>query len=346
MQLTIYNNFSDLPDSLSQLFTTAEEKSIFFSQHWFELLANTCLANHERVRVYAVFDDNEKPLACLPCYHVEGQKHLHALENFYSSLFALIGQNDAAMQHIAEYLGEEKWHSITLKPMPQDETFSRFQQELHKVGFKTQGFFCFGNWYLRMQGRNFDDYYNALSSKLKNTIKRRHKKLDKETQNRIELIRGDSDLDKYIEDFISIYNRSWKEPEPFVDFIPNFIRLCQRQGWLRMGFVYVDDKPAAAQLWTVHAGIAYIYKLAYDEAFSRYSTGSILTKHLMQWVIDEDKVEEVDYLTGDDNYKKDWMSHRRERWGIAAYNIRTIKGLYLAAVNIGGQKLKRLFVSR
>ena len=43
----------------------------------------------------------------------------------------------------------------------------------------------------------------------------------------------------------------------------------------------------------------------------------------MQHVIDTDHVEEVDYLTGDDAYKQDWMSHRRERIGLVAFNPRT-----------------------
>jgi hypothetical protein len=46
----------------------------------------------------------------------------------------------------------------------------------------------------------------------------------------------------------------------------------------------------------------------------------------MQHVIEVDKVKEVDYLIGDDPHKQFWMSHRRERWGIVAYNPRTLMG--------------------
>jgi CelD/BcsL family acetyltransferase involved in cellulose biosynthesis len=48
---------------------------------------------------------------------------------------------------------------------------------------------------------------------------------------------------------------------------------------------------------------------------------------MMQHVIDVDEVVEVDYLVGDDPYKKDWMNHRRERWGIVAYNPSTFLGV-------------------
>ncbi len=36
----------------------------------------------------------------------------------------------------------------------------------------------------------------------------------------------------------------------------------------------------------------------------------------MKHVIDTDKVEEIDFLTGNEPYKKDWMSASRKRWGM------------------------------
>jgi CelD/BcsL family acetyltransferase involved in cellulose biosynthesis len=47
---------------------------------------------------------------------------------------------------------------------------------------------------------------------------------------------------------------------------------------------------------------------------------------MMEHVIEKDRVSRIDYLTGDDDYKKNWMSVRKERHGIAAYNPRTLSG--------------------
>ena len=94
-----------------------------------------------------------------------------------------------------------------------------------------------------------------------------------------------------------------------------------------MGIARIDGAAAAAQLWIVHGGVAAIYKLAYDERFGALSIGSLLTAHMMQHVIDIDGVQEVDYLMGDDAYKRDWMSQRRERWGLVAFNPYSVDGL-------------------
>jgi hypothetical protein len=63
---------------------------------------------------------------------------------------------------------------------------------------------------------------------------------------------------------------------------------------------------------------------------------------LMQYVIDQDRVEVIDYLCGDDAYKKDWMSHRRERWGVWIFNRRTPRGLFDYSKELGKTAIKTL----
>jgi CelD/BcsL family acetyltransferase involved in cellulose biosynthesis len=102
--------------------------------------------------------------------------------------------------------------------------------------------------------------------------------------------------------------------------------------------VWLRDQPIAAQFWMVTGQRAEIYKVAYDEAFKAYSPGTVLTARMLEQVIERDRVTEVDYLIGDDPYKKNWMSDRRERWGIVAYNLHNPAGLWALAVH----KAKRL----
>ena len=81
---------------------------------------------------------------------------------------------------------------------------------------------------------------------------------------------------------------------------------------------------------------ASIFRLAYDEAWKRYSPGSILTAYLMQYVIDIDKVEEIGFLTGNEAYKQDWMSERRQRWRLVLVKPQKTqtKNIFRSAINI------------
>ena len=110
---------------------------------------------------------------------------------------------------------------------------------------------------------------------------------------------------------------------------------------MRLAILYIEDKPAAAQFWFVAHGKASIFKLVYDEAWKQYSPGSILISYLMEHVIEIDKVGEIDFLTGNDAYKQDWMSERRQRWSVSFYKANKPRGVIERLIN----PLKNMFLT-
>nr|WP_255435159.1 GNAT family N-acetyltransferase [Rhodoferax sp. BLA1] len=213
---------------------------------------------------------------------------------------------------------------------------------MRQAGYLVGRYFCFGNWYLQLAGRSFAEYQSSLPSALRHSITRGQRRLDKQGPWRIDIQRQpDGSLEAAIQDFVTVYQKSWKGAEPNSLFIPALARTAAAQGWLRLGVLRLDGQAIAAQLWLVKSGKASIFKLAYVTGFERFSVGSVLTAALMQHVIDVDQVQEVDYLTGDDAYKRDWMSHRRERWGLVAFDWRTPAGLWAGCRHALGLWLKR-----
>ena len=62
----------------------------------------------------------------------------------------------------------------------------------------------------------------------------------------------------------------------------------------------------------------------------------------MAYVIDTDKVAEIDFLTGNDAYKQDWMSDRRERFALSCVKHVKPTGKYERFV----ESLKRTLTGR
>lgn len=344
---TVYTDLAVLPGRYEPLLSRAGSASFFFTLPWYRNFIQNVLGPHERPRIYAV-EAAGAVRAVLPM-RFSGSRRLSGLSNYYTSLFG--PALDAGEPDVQGVLGalaaaitrdEVPWDTIDLHPLAADApVFPALVEAFRKAGLAVQTYFCFGNWYLRVGRRTYAEYFETLPSQLRNTVTRKRKQLEK-LRPRIVVCRDEADLDEALKAYEQIYAVSWKVPEPYPHFITGLCRTCASQGWLRLGVVYVDDQPVAAQIWIVHGGIAAIYKLAYDERYAKLSAGSILTAHLMQHVIDVDKVEEIDYLTGDDAYKKDWMSDRRERWGILAFNLRTPGGILAAARHFGASAAKKV----
>ena len=360
-RVRVYHDLVSLSESHKKLFQiNRQENSFFLSYAWFDNLIKNSLSVDYSMCFYGLENEGDgAALALAPMCFSSSRQHwfslrkLIAASNYYTSLFQLIRDHHTAdsLENITSLVrgiiqDAIQWDCIDMHPMALDSIeFTSIQQAFRDAGALTQTYFCFGNWYLKLEGRNFQEYYQSRPSRLKNTIERKSRQLKKSHGLQIKLVQTEAELQTAAAEYEHVYQSSWKQAEAHPNFILGLMQICAQHGWLRLGIAYLDDQPVAAQLWMVHQGVASIYKLAYDENFSKHSIGSILTAHMMQHVIDIDMVVEVDYLTGDDDYKKDWMSHRRERWGIVAFNQATLKGRLAGYWHLGRHELKRLLTN-
>jgi hypothetical protein len=354
--VTLYKDLFALPSRVESLFSRVGNISLFFTLPWYKNFVEMVLAPDEHLRIYAV--ETAKPLmarALLLMRHYDSSagllsgRVLIGLSSYYTSLFGpLIEPDESDTQAVLDALAaaikddEPRWDVIDLHPLAIDTpVFQALVNAFKNSGLLAQTYFCFGNWYLRAQGRSYTEYFNALPSRLVNTIRKKKEQLENSVKSRVIVYQDLASLDEALHAYEKVYAASWKELESNPEFIRSLCRACAASGWLRLGVIYVDEQPVAAQIWIVHAGVAAIYKLAYDKRFAQLSPGTLLTAHLMEHVMDVDKVREVDFLTGDDEYKKDWMSDRRERWGIVAFNTRTPRGLLAFSRHVVGRTARR-----
>jgi len=131
-----------------------------------------------------------------------------------------------------------------------------------------------------------------------------------------------------------------------VEAHPYFIDAICQTAWkdyeLRIGIIYHDDIPVAAQIWFVGNFTAYIFKLAYREPYEKTSVGSILTADMIDHVIGKDRVNCIDLLTGDDHYKKYWMSSNHPLMGVQACTKESWTGKAYGIMNILSDLKKRV----
>jgi hypothetical protein len=314
MEFAGYTDWAQLPASADTLFADAEKESIFFSRTWLENLTRNALEDDQSILLASVIEQ-DRVLAILPLMGKDGE-HWHSLGHLYTSLFSLaLAKHDrqAVLACLVEGLCRLPAHSLRLTPVDDDDDrLHSLQKALESSGFSCHRYFRFYNWIHRLQGEVFADYMATRPAKVRNTIARKKRKLEREHGYRIRLYTG-NDVQQGLADYNAVYAASWKPKELFGDFVEGIATSLSDRGWLRLAVLYIGERPAAAQFWFVAHGKASIFRLAYDEAWKRYSPGSILISYLMEQVIETDKVDEIDFL---DAYKMDWMSDRRVRWGL------------------------------
>ncbi|HXJ06045.1 MAG TPA: GNAT family N-acetyltransferase [Candidatus Acidoferrum sp.] len=350
----MYSTLGELSPAYCSMFESAGAKSFFQSLAWYRNLVATALEEDEQVHVLGVELEDGTPVAALPLRHPRNPRRgwklrtLSSLSNYYTTLYApVLDPRYSVADSLDEltraiYAHRPAWDIVSLKPLDHDSPiFETLAQSLDRAGMVVQTYFCHGNWYCPINGKSYKEYLESLRSSVRNIARSKNKKLERSGRARIEVTTGHGGLDAAILAYQKVYAASWKVQEPFPLFVAGLIRTCAEMGWLRLGIAYIDDEPAAVQLWILNNGTASIYKIAYDQKFKDLSVGSYLTMHMMERAIDLDKVREIDYLSGDDRYKSDWMSNRREQWGILAMNPRTMPGTLAIVRHVGGRWLKR-----
>lgn len=180
------------------------------------------------------------------------------------------------------------------------------------------------NWF-EQQITSEESYFSARPSRLKNTLKRKRNALK---NNKVETAFA-TDIDSFhqlFEDFLAIYKKSWKEPEFSNAFIEQVSLAAFKENKLVLAVFYVDQVPAAAQLWYVQQENASIFKLAYDPQYQHYSVGSLLSEAMTRHVISERGVSYIDFGMGNEKYKQDWMAYHQKRYTYLIFNTRRWSG--------------------
>lgn len=326
--------------------------NIFSSTYWFDNFLQTVVSPEDEVIWIGCKSSSNEPLLLLPLWRkaVNNRwcvKRLMSLSNYYTTLYEplYVITDEKQLEHIIDQIAEAvcqlKWDVIDLCPL--DSKSSSYQ--LLVEAFKRQSkhvsqYFMYGNWFLLTQNRTYAEYFATRPTQLKNTIKRKINKLKTKNLEYVIHQRPEKIEDAVLE-FQQIYLARWKRNEPYSNFISGLAKVAAEQGWLRLGLLYIDKQAVAAQIWLTVGKTAYIYKLCQIPEFDSYSPGTLLTAYLMEYVFKVDQVAKIDFLSGDDQYKENWMSHRGERWGLQIANQKTFFGLMKAARNRLAIRLKQ-----
>ena len=336
--MPVYRNpdFRRLPSGLAYTFDRGVQHSFFALPAWYDLMARYGVPQGTEIRAYTDERPTSATTVLVQTAADETGHRLASLTNAHSLEHGIVcapevnlGAGLAAI--FSEMIAEQpQWDCLSLAELdPRDASYAALVGALRHAGLLVECSFNSGTWYEETAGLSFADYVAGRPSELRNTWRRKRRKLEQSNRLTAAFLGHGLALDQAITDYETIYAASWKPAELFPAFVPALIRLAGELGALRLGVYYIDGVPAAAQFWILWDGRAVICKLAHDKRFDDLSLGTLLTMEMFERVLADDRPHEISLGRGDDSYKRLWLPKRRERWGITAANPRTLRGLRL-----------------
>lgn len=284
---------------------------------WFDLLAHMQWANARRADAFGQF---ETASVALPLVESSPDHHV-SLANWYSFIhrpqFGGPSDPERRAQALTRLFSRLRSRAarVSLYPIPEiDGSHQMLCRALRAAGWwvidRAEG----DSHWLDLAGLDYDSWWAGRPGALRNTVARKGKK------GIVRIDIADHFDPAYWAAYEGIYAASWKPEEGNPTLLRAFAEAEGAAGRIRLGVAWIDDQPVAAQFWTVENGCAFIHKLAHIEDSVRASPGTLLTAALFRHVIEIDAVNKVDFGTGNDPYKRDWMNRHNRLWRIEAFN--------------------------
>jgi CelD/BcsL family acetyltransferase involved in cellulose biosynthesis len=340
-RIETFTSLTALPDDALSLF--AASTSFFTSRDWWECVLAHAMPPRARPRLLLV-RHGDRPAALFPMLLDPGGGGFRALTTPYSCLYApLIAREVADRAGVfAAFARHCRAFATTRLDALDAGTAADLAAACGPAGIAVARFDHFGNWHEPVAGLDFASWSRRRPGALRETIRRRTRQAERLAEGRFALFSDPNDIAVGIEAFEAVYARSWKEPEPYPTFNPAQIRAAAALGIARLGIWWIGEVAAAAQFWIVEASGATVLKLAHDEAFKAHSPGTVLTAWMIRHLLEQEHVADLDFGRGDDPYKRDWVTDRRQRVGLLLINPRRPAGIAALARHKIGRLRARL----
>jgi CelD/BcsL family acetyltransferase involved in cellulose biosynthesis len=161
---------------------------------------------------------------------------------------------------------------------------------------------------LSIDGRSFDELLRSRSANFRQQARARERRLGRRFDLRFRLADDQARLSDDFAALVALHAARWSAggSEAFSgaarDFHADFAERALRNGWLRLWFLELDGRPAAAWYGFRYGGAEWFYQSGRDPQHDRDSVGFVLMTHTVREAA-HDGIRTFHLLRGDDPYK-------------------------------------------
>lgn len=159
----------------------------------------------------------------------------------------------------------------------------------------------------------FDEYLTLLNSKQRHEVRRKLRRLNEAGKVEYQLLDGNTELDKLVNDFMHLFALARDEKAHFMTsnmevFFRALSHATTTAGILRLGRVTIDSQPVAMVMCFDYNNILYLYNSGFDPQYDAVSVGLMSKVLTIQESIRQGK-RRFEFLKGNEIYKERLGGH-------------------------------------
>jgi|SRR5208337_1676986 len=327
--LTIHDakDFYALRNEWNDLLEKSDQNTIFLRWEWLYTWWQVYGTGSNQLCIYIVKEDG-RLVAIAPFYRTRKYIFFSELRflgsnvicSDYLNIILIKNKEETLMDFILPALdGMKNWDALELKNIISSSgSVSAVESFFKRRGYMTsldREYTVCPYIYLKSPWESIND---SFSSKIRNIISRKSKKLEKSYTVSYYNVKSNEDIKKYLPDFVRLSRLRFNQKKmrsPFMDekfyaFHKKIISELAKKEMVKFDFLKVNDTLIASTYMFRYNKRDYYYQSGFDPDWDSYSPGTLLFYHSIKNAHDTG-IEEYDFLQGDENYKSKWTERFR-----------------------------------
>jgi CelD/BcsL family acetyltransferase involved in cellulose biosynthesis len=236
----------------------------------------------------------------------------------YLNIVARQGCERMVADTIVEYLERsDDWDRLCLKEIP--ATSASLSYLMAALGEDAHVEVCNRSYFVDTTV-DWGTFVRGLSNSARDNVVRRTRRLFESHDCRLRRVETADELELAMEALVRLHQARWKSKgEPGSFALPNmeeFLKEAMRQSLSdrRLGFTSfeVDGKIAGARVDFVDNHTAHWFQGGFDPAYAKEGLGSVMNGLCIRACIEDELVDEYDFMGGGAEYKESWTKNHRD----------------------------------
>jgi CelD/BcsL family acetyltransferase involved in cellulose biosynthesis len=238
--------------------------------------------------------------------------------NWHTPWFGLLACDPGAERQLADALFRRRAHRVTMAFVLATD-LPAVRDAARRAGHRLLERTLERSPYVDCETTTWEGYEATLGAKMRRELRRRRRRLEAEGTLSFDVADGTERLDALLDEGFAVEAASWKgeretaiSSQPATErFYRDVARWAASRGWLRLGFLRLDDRALAFDFSIEAGGVHYLLKTGYDPARRESAPGKLLRHEMLRRAFDAG-VSSYEFLGTDEPWKLEWTTSRRD----------------------------------